>query len=51
MNKKNKLVAMNKAAISDMENIMMAEASGESPQAMMAMGGYLKRKKKNVCWW
>jgi len=45
MNKKNKLVAMNKAALSDMENIMMAEASGESPQAMFAMGGYLKRKK------
>jgi hypothetical protein len=46
MNKKNELIAMNEEAIADMQNIMMSEASGESPQAMMAMGGYLRRKKK-----
>jgi hypothetical protein len=45
MNKKNELVDLNKAAIADMQNIIMSEASGESPKAMAAMGGYLKRKK------
>jgi hypothetical protein len=45
MNKKNELIAMNEEAIADMKNIMMSEASGESPKAMRAMGGYLKKKK------